>query len=253
MQTPSPFSDSAGVPWDGRTFEQNPWSNDDGTCPPKLALILRQISEGLATVEALVAGLHGNRLLVPLLAELGDSGLGAHGQVVDKSAELSIVAVSTPDGATAIPSFTDVSAMRRWNPTARPVPVSVDKLAVAAVGEGHTRVIVNPGSESIALRRTQLKALALGEGWQRPDYSHPVLELVTSACRKRSEVSGLNLIWHDPMGTLAGPELQIELLLPLGYSANQLNELLGLLVADLGSANLNELVDSFGFKVSPAH
>ena len=252
MLTPDPFSDSAGVPWDGRKFESNPWSTDDGSCPPDLEAVLREISAGLATVQDLVASLHGNRLLVPLLAQLGEAELGAHGQTVDKSAELSIVAVATPDGATAIPGFTDVSAMLRWNPTARPVPVPIAKLAVAAVGEGHTRVIVNPGSESIALRHIQLRSLALGEDWTRPDQSDEVYRIVEGAVEDLPEISGFSLGWHDPLGKLVGPELQITLQVEPGLSSVQLQELVGGMVTQLGLTNLNELVDSFGFKVSPS-
>ena len=81
---------------------------------------------------ALMASLPGKRLLVPLVANLSEAEVGAHGHLVEKSAELAIVAVATPDGATAIPAFTDVDSMRAWRAEARPVPVSVEKLALAA-------------------------------------------------------------------------------------------------------------------------
>jgi len=37
-----PLADSAGVPWDGRAFNENPFANDDGSARPELisAIIL---------------------------------------------------------------------------------------------------------------------------------------------------------------------------------------------------------------------
>jgi hypothetical protein len=40
------------------------------------------------------------------VAELGESEIGPNGLMVDKSADLAIVAVATPDGQSAIPAFT---------------------------------------------------------------------------------------------------------------------------------------------------
>ena len=58
----------------------------------------------------MVAALHGARLLVPLVAVRGDEGVGAHGQLVDKTQELSIVTVAGPDGRAVLPAFTSVDA-----------------------------------------------------------------------------------------------------------------------------------------------
>ena len=58
-----------------------------------------------------IESLRGQRLLVTLIAEIGQTGIGPHGQTVDKSADLAIVAVATPDDRTAIPAFTSVEDM----------------------------------------------------------------------------------------------------------------------------------------------
>ena len=69
------FHDSAGVPWEGREFSQNSWSQDDGSTPKVLAEVLdREFDKA-----ALFTALSQSRLLIPLLAELGESGVGAHG------------------------------------------------------------------------------------------------------------------------------------------------------------------------------
>ena len=154
------FHDSAGVPWEGREFSQNSWSEDDGSTPQVLADALA----GELDKSKLFVALAQSRLLIPLLAELGDSGIGSHGQTVDKSADLAIVAVSTPDGKTAIPAFSSVSEMAAWNATARPVPVDAPKLAIAAVSEGHDRVVLNPAGQAIAVSYTHLTLPTNREG-----------------------------------------------------------------------------------------
>ncbi|MEY3326440.1 MAG: hypothetical protein RL044_393, partial [Actinomycetota bacterium] len=140
------FHDSAGVPWEGREFSLNQFSSDDGSTPEAVA---RALSEENFSLAILHESLMQSRLLIPLVAQLGDSEVGAHGQLVDKSAELSIVAVATPDGQSAIPAFTSVSHMQLWKSEARPVPIEASRIALAAIAEGHTRVILNPGSDSI--------------------------------------------------------------------------------------------------------
>ena len=114
------FHDSAGVPWEGREFSLNQFSSDDGSTPEAVA---RALSEENFSLAILHESLMQSRLLIPLVAKLAESEVGAHSQLVDKSAELSIVAVATPDGQSAIPAFTSVSHMQLWKSDARPVPI----------------------------------------------------------------------------------------------------------------------------------
>ena len=142
------FADSAGVPWEGRSFESNPFSNDDGSANPALIEALAEFSANPTDPGAVFQAFAASRLLIPLLADLGESGEGAHGQTVDKSADLSIVTVQTPDGQTGLPVFSSVESMARWNKIARPVPSDAIRVALAAASEGNTRIVLDPGSET---------------------------------------------------------------------------------------------------------
>ena len=83
------LSDSAGVPFAGRAFTPNPGAGDDGSADPRLIEALRRFrAGGFGPVEVIDAA-RSARLLIPLLAERGDEGVGAHGQTVDKTQELS--------------------------------------------------------------------------------------------------------------------------------------------------------------------
>ncbi|MEY4990866.1 MAG: hypothetical protein RIS08_1092 [Actinomycetota bacterium] len=239
------YHDSAGVPWEGREFSVNPYSDDDGSADLELTTALT----GEIKLPAVIEALRGKRLLVPLLAELGDSELGPHGQLVDKSADLSIVAVSTPDGKSAIPAFSSVAQMQAWRSDARPVPVGVEKLAVAAVAEGHERVILDPATVAVGLRRPALAALAQGLPWSSPSENLELRTLVEKALSGRLEVVAFNLLDGDPTGRLTSPELAIILKLEPGLSIQQVQQMM----ADFGTAlqtpRFLELVDSVSVKL----
>lgn len=247
------MADSAGTPWAGREFSQNSWADDDGSTPPPIAQALAETP----ILPALMRALPGTRLLVPLLAQLGESEVGAAGLTADKSAELSIVAVATPDGQSAIPAFTSVAEMAAWNPDSRPVPIASERVALAAVAEGHNRVVINPGTRALVLRRTQLAALAQQQEWVPAHQSAEVRQIVTSALEGALiELSSsasepvFDLSDGDPEATLAGPELLITLNLAPGLNREQLDALLQRFAARLQSARFVELVDSTAFRVT---
>ncbi|MDA7799205.1 SseB family protein [Aquiluna sp.] len=242
----NPFVDSAGVPWDGRSFQQNPWAKDDGKTPE---VITKSLEASPFSKTAFIESLRGQRLLVPLLAEVGEVGIGPHGQLVDKSAELAIVAVATPDGRTAIPAFTCVEAMSKWNATARPVPVSIEKLCLAAVSEGHDRVVVNPGTDSRAIRRNQLAALAQSKVLPDLVSGPEVAHMLASAVEAIDGVVMAAITDGDPEARLIGEELVIEIGLRPGLSSQELESSVSGFVEALKAADFESLVDSFKLRL----
>ena len=141
-------ADSAGQPWAGRHFEPNTSADDDGSADVGLLTAIRSFRSGSAGEADVVRSLRGARLLVPLVAHLGEAGENEHGQLVDKTQELAIVTVRGPDGRTVLPAFTSVEAMRAWNPLARPVPAQAVRVAVAAASEQTDLVVLDPRSDT---------------------------------------------------------------------------------------------------------
>ena len=74
---PNRFTDSAGTPWEGRSFDQNSFADDDGKAPPELIQAITKFRAGAAGAEAAVDQLRVSRLLVPLRANLGALGIAA--------------------------------------------------------------------------------------------------------------------------------------------------------------------------------
>ena len=86
--------------------------------------------------DATLAVLQGARLLVPVVAVLGEVEHDEHGLAHDKTSDMATVLMTGRDGRSALLAFTSTASLHRWNPEARPVPVPVRTAAAAAVQDG---------------------------------------------------------------------------------------------------------------------
>jgi len=239
-------TDSAGVPWAGRHFEQSRSADDDGRAPEGLIEVIRRFRAGECGEAEVIRVIAESRLLVPLVAELGEAGVSADGLRVDKSQELSIVSVAGPDGRTVLPAFSSVTAMSAWNPRARPVPVAGPRVALAAVSEGTELVVLDPTSESeFAVRRPALWSIAQSEVWT-PCYLDPaVLQAFTDAAATERAVLAVTLAPGDPSARLAGPELLVRLELEEGLDRTALDAVMARLATRWAASDvIAERVDS---------
>ncbi|MET4704471.1 hypothetical protein ABIB54_001957 [Frigoribacterium sp. UYMn621] len=226
------MSDSAGMPWEGRRFEHGASSDDDGSAPAALSLALDQFAAGEIGSAGVVDAIRGSRLLIPLVAQLGESGIGDHGHAVDKSAELSIVTVAGPDGRNVMPVFSSVEAMGRWKPLARPVPADAVRVALAAVGEGTELVVLDPTSPTeFVIRRPALWAIAQSQPWVPSHLDAGVLDEFRLSIEGEPAVVSLGLEPGDPDARLAGPELVVRLALVPGLDRVELDAVLARLQA----------------------
>jgi len=245
------FADSAGVPWEGRSFEANSWANDDGAADAHLIQTIENLHSGSGSVEQVVEAFRAARVLIPLLANLGESGQGAHGKTVDKSADLSIVTVETPDQQDGLPVFSSVQAMKKWNADARPVPVDAVKAALAAAQESNTRIVLDPGSPTeFVFRRPAIAAIAQSLPWIHPSRDPRVKEAFDAAVRGEELILSFEVLDIDEKSLLASAELQLELRLQDGLTREQLDPVLQRLAKALAeSRDIAEYVDSLRVKL----
>jgi hypothetical protein len=131
------------------------FANDDGRVVPEVAAALAGYAAGRVAVSDLVEVLRGQRLLVPVLAH-------AEGHETPTI----VVGVTTADGRTALPVFSSVDAMREWHPPARPIPVTTEQAAFAAIDEEWNILVLDPGGSSILFPRPAVVALMTGTPWQ---------------------------------------------------------------------------------------
>jgi len=158
-------ADSAGVPWAGRELKPSPFSGDAGHADPELARVLAEWRAGQVPLSKFVSALAGKRVVVPVMAEVENLVMNeATNLVADKDASSAIVCVSAPDGRIALPIFTSVAALTRWNKQARPIPVEVERAALGAVSEQWPLLVVDPGDDRPAIiPRPAVWALAQGK------------------------------------------------------------------------------------------
>ena len=204
--------DSAGQPWAGRQFEENPYADDDGTAPAELTTALEAFAAEPGAPELVVEALREARVLIPLVAALGEAGENAEGVTVDKSAELSIVSVAGPDGRRVLPVFSSAAAMRAWNPEARPVPVAARTAALAAVDDATELLVLDPaGPIAFGLRRPAVWALAQGETWTLQSAGATVAQRLGAAVQSEAAIAGVEVGLGVAPGSLDGPEWRVVL------------------------------------------
>lgn len=220
-------ADSAGQPWAGRHFDANAFQSDDGTATPALADALLAFRDGDAGAQAVVDAFRNARLLVPLVAHLGESGVDEHGRLVDKTQELSIVTVAGPDGRNVLPVFSSVTTMGAWNAAARPVPADGARIALAAASEQTELVVLDPASESeFVLRRPALWAIGQGQAWQPSFSDADVRDAFAASITRELAVHDVELRSGDPLSRLTGPELIVRLRLSAGLTQAELDAVL---------------------------
>ncbi|MGJ3509318.1 SseB family protein [Enemella sp. A6] len=161
----------------GRTLgdTDRTFSDDDGTADPAVRQVLSAAEGGdtRAYLDAVVE-LCGSRLLVPIMAS-GDH-LDATGPEPDRHAEMAAVLLQRPDGEKAMVAFTGVDSMSAWQPDARPIPATLDKVCEAAVQSGANTVLIDLQgpfpfviadeiNQQLAQSRRLVKTTDGGYGW----------------------------------------------------------------------------------------
>jgi type III secretion system (T3SS) SseB-like protein len=117
--------------------------DDEGAADPALAAALEAYAADPVWEPEVLAALAEARLLVPVVAELGEAETGADGLVRDKSSDMAAVLMRGADGRSALLAFTSLDAMHRWDPDARPVPVSAQVAGQAALQDGAAALLID--------------------------------------------------------------------------------------------------------------
>ncbi len=117
-----------------------------------------------AYVEVL-AVLGETRLLVPVVALLGEAETRPDGLVHDKSSDMASVLLTGADGRVALLAFSSMATLQHWDPEARPVPVSATHAAQAALQDDAAALVIDvAGPVTVVLEGDDLSAVA--RGWR---------------------------------------------------------------------------------------
>ncbi|PPI55561.1 SseB family protein [Rathayibacter toxicus] len=225
------LTDSAGTPWAGRRFEPNSASADDGSAPVTLVRALAEFASGAAGAEQVVDVLRECRLLIPLVTRLAAEGEGTSRLVSDTTQELAVVTVAGPDGRAVLPIFSSVDALRRWDASARPIPIDARRAALAAVAEATEVMVLDPASEhEFVVRRPALWAIAEATPWRSSVRDSEVAAALQAGAWREPAVASVAVRAGDERQRLTGPELVVVVELRPGLDRDALDAL----VARLG-------------------
>lgn len=246
--------DSAGVPWEGRSFQSNPHASDDGSADPALLAALTRFRAGEGSQAEVVDAFRSARVLVPLIAEKGEEGVAPSGLTVDKTQELSIVTVAAPDGRSVQPVFTSVETMKQWDATARPIPVEAVRVALAASSEQTDLIVLDPAAETeFVIRRPAVWAIAQAQTWEPSFLSPEVFTALQQSIAHELAVIDVRVSPGDPAARMRGPELIVTLELADGLERETLDAVLARLAQRWAADDrVAVLVDSLTVKLTRA-
>ncbi|MFG2601192.1 SseB family protein [Streptomyces sp. NPDC048462] len=138
------------------------YSDDDGTADPALSSALAAWAENREAVGPVLEALRAARLLVPVVAVLGEVEEDGNGLRREKTSDMAVPTLQAGDRR-ALPAFTSTASLARWDPQARPVAVPLHQALQAAVHEKADTLVLDLAGP-VAFEVTGSALLALAEG-----------------------------------------------------------------------------------------
>ncbi|MFI6446823.1 SseB family protein [Kitasatospora sp. NPDC050543] len=196
---------------------------DDGTADPRLAQALTAWSEDRAAEPELLRALTPSRLMVPIVALLGEvetdeseAGWGSPrakaggGLRHEKTSDMAVPVIEAADGRRALPAFTSLETLARWRADARPAPVAAPQAVLAAYSERADTLLIDPaGPVTYQLTGARMRAVAENRVYLPPLGDPEVREAVRRVLGAQPEVvcalleptdgaDGLLAVYTDP-------------------------------------------------------
>jgi len=216
---------------------ESAFRDDDGSADPGAAAALAAFGSGRGSEHAALTALASSRLLVPVVAvasgragrapaAAGRTGAGqARAGGGDRGSEMSLPTLIGRDGRPAIPAFTCMDALARWDGKARPVPAFAAQVWRAAA-DGSCAVVMDiAGPVPLAVDGARLAALAAGRPVPLPHQDRDVLAAVRAAAAGQPAIAEVRVA--------AGSDLQVQVALAPGCPAARGAEVIRLLAAEL--------------------
>jgi hypothetical protein len=150
---------------DAKRLQAPAFPDDDGTTQEAVAAALASYAADRSAYPQVLGALSESRLLVPVVAVLGEVEYDAQGLAHDKTSDMATVLLTGADGRQALLAFSSMETMAAWRADARPVPVHARDAARAALQEDAAAVVVDiAGPVTVAIEGEDLHALA--KGWR---------------------------------------------------------------------------------------
>jgi hypothetical protein len=156
---------TSSSPEGSRRLLGSSFPDDTGAASPAVTAALAAYAVDRSRYVEALAALQDARLLVPVVAVLGEVEHDQEGLAHDKSSDMAAVLMQGADGRVALLAFTGTATMAAWDPQARPVPVEARLAARSAVQEEAAALVVDvAGPVPLVVEGEDLTRLA--EGWR---------------------------------------------------------------------------------------
>lgn len=156
------FDDSPGSSA-GRRIPDPGFRGDDGAPDPGLTQALKAYADDPARHLDVYLALQHARLLVPVLAVLGEVEHDETGLAHEKTSDMATALLTGKDGRQGLLAFSGLESLGRWRADARPAPVAATLAARSALQEGASALVVDvAGPTSYAVEGRLLEGLARG-------------------------------------------------------------------------------------------
>lgn len=186
-----------------KNIPDSAFSDDDGSADPALGAALAAWAEDRTALAPVLAALRGARLLVPVVAVLGEVEEDEKGLRREKTSDMAVPTLKA-GGRTALPAFTSTASLARWDPAARPVAVPVHQALRAAAHEKADTVVLDlAGPVPFELSGPVLLALAEGRTSTDPLTDPAVADAVRGVLAAEPSVLRAHLGRGRADGTLA--------------------------------------------------
>jgi hypothetical protein len=147
-----------------RTIPDPGFAGDHGEPGAALTAALAAYADGTGSQVDALAAVRGSRLLVPVVAVLGEVEVDQLGRAHEKTSDMATVLLQGADGRMALLAFSGMPSLQAWDPEARPVPVTARTAAQAALQDGADAIVVDvAGPAAFVVEGDDLDGLA--HGW----------------------------------------------------------------------------------------
>jgi hypothetical protein len=185
----------------GLTVAEPKFPGDDGTADPAVRAALTAYAAGQGSEHAALTALARSRLLVPVVAVLGEAGEDG----AEKSTEMALPTLVGRDGRRAVLAFTCLEALKQWRSDARPVPVPAASAWLAGTQDDACAVLIDvAGPVTLAVEGARLAALAAGRPVPLPHQDPEVLAALQAALAREPLIVAAALTTPDQRVTATG-------------------------------------------------
>lgn len=154
--------------------------NDKGGADPVLLALLQNKADGFE--KSVFNRLVNSRLIGAIVAKK------------DENVEMMQALFSSNDGRVAMPVFTSLDELTKWNKEARPLPLIANDFAQQTIDQELDAIIVDIASDHrFVIKGYMLNCLAKNQDWNYPHQDLEVIETIKRICQRLENVSKIEI------------------------------------------------------------